>query len=202
MEPLDLEGAWITTPRIYTDRRGNFHEGFRNAEIEAATGRRLDVTQANCSVSKRGVIRGIHFSDVPPGQAKYVTCTSGAILDVIVDIRRGSPEFGRWVAAELSEGDRKAVFIEEGLGHAFAALTDEATIYYLCSTPYTPQREHGVNPLDPDIGIDWPIDIEPVLSDKDLTAPSLVVALSERRLPEYSECLALKTRLAVAGQRG
>ena len=106
-------------------------------------------------MSRRGVIRGIHFADVPPGQAKYVTCVRGAILDVVVDLRAGSPTFGQWVAVRLDER-RRAVFLAEGLGHAFMALSDQATVLYLCSTPYAPGREHGVHPLDPEIGIDWP----------------------------------------------
>src|SRR5260370_39946413 len=112
----------------------------------AGTGRRLDVAQANCSVSRRGVIRGIHFRDVPPGQAKYVSCTSGSILDVIVDLRVSSPGYGRWEAVPLDGETPRAVFISEGLGHAFAALSDEATVLYLCSTPYTPGSERGVHP--------------------------------------------------------
>jgi dTDP-4-dehydrorhamnose 3,5-epimerase len=191
MEPLDLEGAWVFTPRIHTDRRGNFHEWFSNAGLEMHASRRLEVAQANCSTSRRGVIRGIHFSDVPPGQAKYITCTNGAVLDVIVDIRVSSPGFGRWAAVPLSAENRNAVFIEEGLGHAFAALTDEATVFYLCSAPYEPGREHGVNPLDPDIGIDWPINSAPILSDKDAAAPSLATAFSEGLLPDYAQCLTL-----------
>jgi dTDP-4-dehydrorhamnose 3,5-epimerase len=191
MEQLDLEGAWLCTPQIHADQRGNFHEWFSKTEVEGGAGHRLDVAQANCSVSRRGVIRGIHFSDVPPGQAKYVTCANGAILDVIVDIRCGSPEFGRWVAVELTADNRHAVYIEAGLGHAFAALTDEAKVLYLCSTGYDPRREHGVHPLDPDIGIDWPVDIDPILSDRDAAAPSLAAALSDRLLPEYARCQAL-----------
>jgi dTDP-4-dehydrorhamnose 3,5-epimerase len=191
MERLDLEGAWLCTPQVHADKRGNFHEWFSKNEIESRAGHHLDVAQANCSVSKRGVIRGIHFSDVPPGQAKYVMCASGAILDVIVDIRRGSPGFGRWVAAELSADNRHAVYIEAGLGHAFAALTDEAKVLYLCSTAYEPGREHGLHPLDPDIGINWPIDLDPILSDKDAAAPSLASALDDHLLPDYARCQAL-----------
>lgn len=188
MKPLDVEGAWAYTPRIHADRRGSFHEWLRNDELEAVTGRRLDTAQANCSTSARGVIRGIHFSDVPPGQAKYVTCTSGSILDVIVDIRQGSPSFGQWVAVPLNDENKAAVFIEEGLGHAFVALTDEAKIFYLCSTPYDPGHEHGVHPLDPDLGIEWPADIDPILSDRDAAAPGLAAAASQGLLPGYGAC--------------
>ena len=136
------------------------------------------------------MIRGIHFADVPPGQAKYVTCVSGAILDVVVDLRAGSPGFGRWEAVRLDDDSRRAVFLAEGLGHGFTALSDEATVLYLCSTAYAPGREHGVNPLDPAIGIAWPADAEPVLSDKDAAAPTLEQALRDGLLPPYADCAA------------
>ena len=181
MKALDLDGAWLFTPRIHRDKRGSFHEWFSGAELAALTGRPFEVAQANCSVSRQGVVRGIHFSEVPPGQAKFVTCTSGAILDVMVDVRLGSPEFGRWIAVTLTAENRSAVFIEEGIGHGFAALSDEATVMYLCSTPFAPDREHGVHPFDPGIGIDWPAGIVPVISDKDAAAPSLAVAIAGGR---------------------
>ena len=99
------------------------------------------------------MIRGIHYADVPPGQAKYVTCVAGAILDVVVDLRAGSPTFGTWETVRLDDKDRRALFLAEGLGHGFQALSDSATVLYLCSTPYAAGREHGVNPMDPAIGI-------------------------------------------------
>jgi dTDP-4-dehydrorhamnose 3,5-epimerase len=155
----------------------------------------MQVTQANCSISRRGVIRGIHFADVPPGQAKYVTCVNGAILDVVVDLRVCSPGFGRWTAVRLDDENRRAVFVAEGLGHAFMALSDQASALYLCSTPYAPGRERGVHPLDPDIGIAWPADIETVLSEKDAAAPSLTRAQAAGLLPDYHDCQAFAARL-------
>ncbi len=146
-------------------------------------------------MSRRGVIRGIHFAEVPPGQAKYVVCVSGAILDVIVDVRVGSPGYGRWAAVRLDDADRRAVFLSEGLGHAFMALSDEATVIYLCSTAYAPGREHGVNPFDPEIGIAWPAGAEPVLSGKDAAAPTLQQAARDGMLPAYADCLAYRDRL-------
>jgi dTDP-4-dehydrorhamnose 3,5-epimerase len=189
MTPLGIAGAWTFTPAVHTDDRGSFLEWFRGAEL-AAAGYRMDVAQANCSVSRRGVLRGIHFADVPPGQAKYVCCVSGALLDVVVDLRAGSPAFGTWEAVRLDDTSRRAVFLAEGLGHAFMALSEQATAIYLCSTPYAPAREHGVHPLDPDLGIAWPAGITPVLSDKDAAAPSLQQALAAGLLPDYSACLA------------
>ncbi len=190
MDALSVEGAWVFTPRIHSDKRGSFLEWFRNAAVLADVGRGLEVAQANCSMSLRGTIRGIHFSDVPPGQAKYVTCVSGSILDVVVDLRVGSPGYGRWAAVPLDAETRCAVFIAEGLGHAFVTLSDEATVLYMCSTPYAPARERGVHPLDPGIGIAWPADLPAILSDKDAAAPSLAEARAGGLLPAYQDCLA------------
>jgi dTDP-4-dehydrorhamnose 3,5-epimerase len=195
MEPLKIDGAWAFTPRIFGDRRGSFLEWFKDAELASDVGHSMEIAQANCSVSRRGVVRGIHFSDVPPGQAKYVTCASGAIIDVVVDIRVGSPNFGSWEAVRLDEETRRALYLGEGLGHAFTALSEQATVLYLCSTPYAPDREHGVNPLDPAIGIIWPAEIEPVLSDKDAAAPSLAEAQAAGLLPDYAECQAYTEKL-------
>jgi dTDP-4-dehydrorhamnose 3,5-epimerase len=193
VESLKIEGAWTYTPRQFPDDRGTFLEAFRGEELATDLGYRLDVAQVNCSVSRRGVIRGIHYADVPPGQAKYVSCVRGAIVDVVVDIRVGSPTFGAWEAVQLDEDNRKSLFIEEGLGHGFVALTDDATVLYLCSTGYAPGREHGINPLDPAIGIEWPLGgpgDSPVLSAKDSSAPSLGEALDAGQLPRYRDCLA------------
>jgi dTDP-4-dehydrorhamnose 3,5-epimerase len=193
MEPLGVEGAWAYTPRVHADERGSFLETFRGEEFAASLGYRLGVAQVNCSVSRRGVIRGIHYADVPPGQAKYVSCVSGAIIDVVVDLRTGSPGFGKWEAVRLDDQGRRSVFLAEGLGHGFMALSEQATVLYLCSTPYAPGREHGVDPLDPGLGIGWPLEEaagEPVLSAKDAAAPSLEEALRDGLLPRYEDCLA------------
>lgn len=195
MDPLSIEGAWMFTPCVHTDDRGSFLEWFRASELAGVLGYQPDIAQANCSVSRRGVLRGVHFADVPPGQAKYVSCVSGAILDVIVDLRVGSPGYGRWETVRLDEQSRRAVFLSEGLGHAFMALTERATALYLCSTPYGPSREHGVHPLDPGLGISWPPGVEPVLSEKDAAAPSLEKARAARLLPDYGACLSFATGL-------
>jgi len=188
----------VFTPQVHHDERGSFLEAYRGAELADDLGYKLDVAQVNCSVSQRGVIRGIHYADVPPGQAKYVTCVTGAVLDVVVDLRAGSPGFGQWEAVRLDDSDRRALFLSEGLGHAFMALTDQATVLYLCSTPYAPGREHGVHPLDPALGISWPLDGLDgglVLSDKDAAAPTTEEALRAGILPRYDECLAHSKRL-------
>ena len=196
MEPLSIDGTWCHTPSVHTDQRGAFLESYRAADLQESIGHRMDLAQVNCSVSRRGVLRGVHFADVPPGQAKYVTCVSGAVLDVVVDIRVGSPTFGHWEAVRLDDESRRGLYVAEGLGHAFMALSEQATIVYLCSQPYAPGREHGIHPLDPAIGIDWPADVEPILSDKDAAAPTLKEALDADLLPEYGACLAHYRTLA------
>jgi len=114
-----IEGVWISAPQLLQDDRGVFLEAFKADPFIEATGRPLSVAQVNTSVSRRGVIRGVHFADVPPGQAKYVTCTRGAVLDIAIDIRVGSPTFGIHVTVQLDDVDRRAVFLAEGIGHAF-----------------------------------------------------------------------------------
>lgn len=173
MDRLTINGALLYTPRIHHDPRGLFLESYRAADLREATGRPMEVAQVNCSVSQRGTIRGIHFTDVPPGQAKYVTCVSGRVLDVVVDIRRDSPTFGSWEGVELSEENRRGLYLAEGLGHGFQALSASATVLYLCSTPYTPERDHGIHPLDPDLAIRWPLVDSALLSAKDAAAPGL-----------------------------
>jgi dTDP-4-dehydrorhamnose 3,5-epimerase len=189
MERLGIDGTYLFTPHIHTDRRGSFLEWFRADALTKAIGRPLDLAQANCSVSARGVLRGVHFADVPPGQAKYITCVRGAILDVVVDLRVGSPTFGRWESVRLDGENRRALYIAEGLGHAFLSLADDTTVVYLCSSSYIPGREHEVNPLDPAIGIEWPADVTLQLSPKDQAAPTLAQAREAGLLPDYRECL-------------
>ncbi|KUO15323.1 dTDP-4-dehydrorhamnose 3,5-epimerase family protein [Streptomyces dysideae] len=188
MRPLTVEGAWLLEPVLHRDERGSFHEWFRQPELRAATGRDFPLAQANFSISRRGSVRGIHFADVPPGQAKYVTCVRGTVLDVIVDLRTGSPTYAQWEAVRLDD-HHQAVYLAEGLGHAFAALTDDAAVVYLCSTGYAPHREYGIHPLDPRLAIEWPPDITPVLSHKDSTAPTLTEAEDLGILPSYAQCI-------------
>jgi len=185
---LAVPDAWEFQPKLFSDDRGIFLEWFKADVFAAATGRALTVVQANQSVSRKGVLRGLHFADVPPGQGKYIACPRGAVLDVIVDIRAGSPTFGAVDAVRLDEVDRRTVFASEGLGHAFMALTDDAVVTYLITAAYNPAAEHEVNPLDPDLRMPWPADIEPVLSAKDAAAPTLAEALEQGLLPQYDAC--------------
>lgn len=176
---LTVPGAWEITTRHFGDDRGLFLEVFKDAPFADAVGHDFSLAQVNCSVSAAGVLRGIHFADVPPGQAKYVTCVTGAVLDVVVDTRVGSPTFGQWDSVVLDDAERRAVYLAQGLGHAFMSLEDGSTVMYLCSTAYAPGREHEVHPLDPAIGIDWPSvgrdgsPLTPQLSPKDEAAPTL-----------------------------
>ncbi|MFG1805824.1 dTDP-4-dehydrorhamnose 3,5-epimerase family protein [Streptomyces sp. NPDC049040] len=200
MRETGIPGAWVHEPAVFPDERGRFHEWFRGADFAGATDHRLDLAQANCSVSRRGTLRGVHFADVPPGQAKYVTCVRGAVLDVVVDVRTGSPAYGRHAAVTLDDTAHRALYLAEGLGHAFLALTDDATVVYLCSQGYAPGREHGVHPLDPELGIAWPAGLAPLLSAKDAAAPSLAEAERAGLLPAYSDCTAYYERLRSAGK--
>ena len=157
--------------------------------MESSIGHGFSLAQANCSVSARGTLRGIHYADVPPGQAKYVSCLAGRILDVVVDIRVGSPTFGRWHALELSPDVPQALYIAEGLGHGFVALEDNSTVIYLCSTVYNPSAEREIDPFDVDLGIAWGTSRESaLLSAKDAAAPGIERARQEGLLPDYEVC--------------
>ena len=190
-EPTSIEGSWVFTPIQHEDDRGVFLESFKADIFTKATGQEFALKQMNLSVSKKGTIRGIHFADVPPGQAKYVQCFAGSILDIVVDIRVGSSTFGEWVAVELDSATRKGLYIAEGLGHAFCALTDSATVGYLCSESYAPSREHGIHPLDGDLCLPWPDKTESVLSIKDAQSPTLAEAARSGLLPTYADIQSL-----------
>jgi dTDP-4-dehydrorhamnose 3,5-epimerase len=182
---LSVPGSYEITPVIREDERGTFLEWYRFDLLADVVGHPLDLRQANTSVSKRGVVRGIHFADVPRGQAKYVTVTHGAVIDYVVDIRFGSPTFGRWDSVRLDTHDRRAIYLAEGLGHAFVALTDEATVSYLVSDVYNAAAEHGINPLDPEVALEFPPEAgELILSAKDTGAPSLAEARDSGLLPD------------------
>lgn len=198
---LAVSGAWEFTPRQFGDPRGVFLEWFKAEVFQDVVGHALDLQQANASVSAAGVVRGIHFADVPPGQAKYVTCVKGAVLDVVVDIRTGSPTFGQWDSVLLDDVDRRGIYLSEGLGHAFMSLEDDSTVVYLCSTGYAPGREHGIHPLDPDVAVAWPTTardgspLTPQLSEKDLAAPTLQEALDQGLLPSHADVQAFVATL-------
>lgn len=201
---LRVPGARLFRAPAFPDARGSFTAAFQGEAFAAAVGHPFHLAQANTSASRRGALRGVHFADVPPGQAKYVQCVGGAVLDVVVDLREGSSTFGRWDAVRLDAGSPTAVYVAEGLGHAFLALADDTVVTYLCSTPYAPTAEHGVNPLDPDLALPWTEHVardELVLSDKDRAAPTLATARAEGLLPTDAACRARHAELVEDARR-
>jgi dTDP-4-dehydrorhamnose 3,5-epimerase len=193
---LSIPDSYEITPKQFGDSRGVFLEWYRFDRLEETIGHRLEIAQANTSVSKRGSVRGIHFADIPPSQAKYVTAVRGAVLDYIIDIRVGSPTFGQWDSVLLDDTDRRAVYIAEGLGHCFVALTDDATVSYLVTAPFNPGREHGINPLDADIGLVFPPEAgELLLSPKDTDAPGLAESAASGLLPTWADAKAFYAAL-------
>jgi dTDP-4-dehydrorhamnose 3,5-epimerase len=193
---LKIDGSFEITPRQHADERGVFLESFRGDRLAGAIGHRLDVIQTNVSVSSAGTVRGVHYADLPPSQAKYVTALTGSFIDFVIDIRVGSPTFGLWDSVLLDTVDRRAIYLAEGLGHAICALQDNSSVMYLCSATYDPAREHAINPLDPDLALALPEGIIPVLSAKDVAAPSLSEAVAAGLLPRYDECLRFYDELA------
>jgi dTDP-4-dehydrorhamnose 3,5-epimerase len=199
---LDIAGALVLTPRQFADDRGVFLEWYRADVLSEVLGHPFVVAQANASVSSRGTLRGIHYADVPPSQAKFVTCVAGAVLDVVVDLRVGSATFGQWRAVRLDAADRRALYVPEGLGHAFLSLEDGSTVVYLCNESYNPGHEHAVHPLDPELGIEWPLDEvggQALLSPKDLEAPTLAEALAAQRLPTLEAAASLSAARVANG---
>ena len=185
-QPLGIQGAWLIESEIFNDERGSFREWFKSDEIRDEIGIDCSVAQANVSTSARGVIRGIHYSLAPEGQSKWVTCTLGRILDVIVDIRPESPTFKHVEYIEL-HGSR-ATLIGSGLGHGFISLEDNSVVSYLLSSPYAPEFEFEIQPTDSELNIDWQVDtiLESsfLLSPKDMNAPTLAERLTEGKLPK------------------
>lgn len=187
---LSIAGVFEFSPKSFGDNRGVFTAPFQGDVFAEAVGHPLTLGQTNHSVSARGTIRGVHFADTPPGQAKYIYCPRGSMLDVIVDIRTGSPTFGEWVSVALDAHSYKAVYVPEGLGHGFVALEDDTAMSYLCSTGYNPGAERGITPLDPALDLPWPASLEPILSEKDAKAPTLAEAEAAGMLPSYAACMA------------
>jgi len=188
---LDIPDVYEITPRQFPDDRGVFFEFYRFDHLAEKVGHPLSLKQGNTSVSKRGTVRGIHFAQIPPSQAKYVSCFSGAVLDYVVDIRVGSPTFGQYETILLDDVDRRSVYISEGIGHAFVALTEGAVVSYLVNSTFDPVREKGIDPLDEQIGLRFPAEAgELLLSPKDTDAPTLAEAEAQGLLPTWDEARA------------
>lgn len=169
----DIEGPLIIEPNVFGDARGYFFESFSQREFDAKVGE-LRFVQDNESCSRRGVMRGLHFQMPPFTQAKLVRCVRGAVLDVAVDIRRGSPTYGRHVAVELTEDNHRQFFVPKGFAHGFSVLSEVAVFQYKCDEFYHPEADAGISILDESLGIDWLIPLEEaVLSEKDTRHPLL-----------------------------
>ena len=184
---LEIEGAWLVESQVWPDDRGFFREWFKHDEILKETGLDFSALQANFSLSHKGVIRGIHYSLAPAGQAKWVTCVSGSIIDVVVDIRPNSKTFKKVEYINLEPDDGKAVLISPGLGHGFIAQKDYSGITYLLSSPFLPNFEYDISPLDGDLAINWSRATARltnfILSPKDESAPPLTVRQAQGKLP-------------------
>jgi dTDP-4-dehydrorhamnose 3,5-epimerase len=197
---LSIAGAYEVTPVLHSDDRGTFLEWYRFDALEAAVGHALDLRQANTSVSRRAVVRGIHFADIPRGQAKYVTVARGSVLDFVVDIRVGSPTYAQWESTVLDDKDHRALYLAEGLGHLFVSLEDHTTVSYLVSDVFTPSAEHGVNPFDPELALEFPASLgELLVSDKDRDAPTLAELATAGSLPTMDAAMEYYASLKSAG---
>ncbi|MCT2589589.1 dTDP-4-dehydrorhamnose 3,5-epimerase family protein [Streptomyces sp. N2-109] len=186
---LAVDGALEFTPKVFPDDRGLFVSPFQEAAFTAAHGRPLfPVRQTNHSRSQRGVVRGVHFTATPPGTAKYVYCAQGEALDIVVDIRVGSPTYGKWDAVLLDQRDFRAMYFPVGTGHAFVSLQDNTVMSYMLSEPYVAENELALSVLDPALGLPVPDDIEPIMSDRDTVAITLAAAEAAGMLPDYARC--------------
>ena len=186
-QPLKISGSWKIEFQKFDDNRGFFYESFKEEDFKKLIGRNLNIKQTNTSSSSKGSVRGIHYALVPPSQAKLVQCQRGSIKDYVIDIRVGSPTFGQFEEIELNENSASAVFIEEGLAHAFVALENQTVVTYFVTEKYNPEREKGINPFDKTLNVKWP-DLELVLSEKDKQAISLEEAKNQGLLPSFDEC--------------
>jgi len=185
--PLSINGSWKIDFQRFDDNRGYFYESFKDEDFKSQIGRNFVIKQTNTSSSSKGSVRGIHYALVPPSQAKLVQCQRGSIKDYIIDIRVGSPTFGKFEEIELNENSASAVFIEEGLAHAFVALENQTVVTYYVTEKYNPDREKGINPFDKTLNVKWP-EMELVLSDKDKQAITLEDAKNQGLLPSFDEC--------------
>jgi 5-epimerase len=189
---LLVSGAFVFTPEVFPDDRGVFVSPLQqNALLDTVGLRSFPLAQASYSRSREGVVRGVHFTATPPGCAKYVHCPQGKALDIVVDIRTGSPTFGKWDAVILDADEARAVYLPIGVGHAFVALTDDTIMSYLLSTAYDPALEMAISVLDPDLALPIPPASARILSTRDSSAPVLVAAAEAGLLPDYETCLQL-----------
>jgi dTDP-4-dehydrorhamnose 3,5-epimerase len=188
---LAVEGAFEFTPRVHHDERGIFTSPLQGEEFVRAVGHSMPVVQTNHNRSARGVLRGVHFTTTPPGQAKYVHCARGRAMDFVVDLRLGSPTFGVWDTVEMDTESFHSVYLPVGVGHAFLALEDDTVMSYLVSSPYRPGLEQSLDPFDPALALPWPEGLALTLSERDAHAVGLAEARELGMLPRYEDCLAV-----------
>ncbi|MGW0706383.1 dTDP-4-dehydrorhamnose 3,5-epimerase family protein [Streptomyces sp. NPDC002643] len=201
--PLTVEGAIEFTPRVFPDDRGRFVSPYQEAAFTEAHGAPLfPVAQTNHSVSRRGVVRGVHYTVTPPGTAKYVHCARGRALDIVVDIRVGSPTFGRWDAVLMDQREHRASYIPVGVGHAFVALEDDTVMSYMLSESYVAEHELSLSVLDQVLGLPIPTDIDPILSERDRAAVTLAEAREQGLLPDFARCQEIERGLVPTTRPG
>ena len=182
--PAEINNVWIGDSPVIRDTRGSFHEWFKASELHNSI--RFNPVQANTSVSDRGVIRGIHFSNALEGQRKLLTCLSGSLMDFFVDLRKGSETFLQWGSQLLTADSGVSIFLGEGIGHAFQSLERGTQIVYLLDSEYQPQSELSIYPFDQDVNIEWPL-AGHHLSDRDAKAPSVKTLLLQGNLPTIAD---------------
>jgi len=184
---LTIQGCFLLKPKIFGDERGIFFEWFQDSTLSELTGVKFNLAQANCSISNFGVIRGIHFAGSPPGQAKYVTCLTGKVFDVVVDCRVGSSTFGKWESVILDSENPQMLYIPDGVGHGFMSLTSQSTFVYLCDERYNPTNEFEINAFDPQLDIAWPDKSKDLRSKKDQAAENFSEAI--RHMPNMKDLI-------------
>ncbi|HET9144258.1 dTDP-4-dehydrorhamnose 3,5-epimerase [Actinophytocola sp.] len=198
-EELAVAGAVVFTPEVFTDGRGSFVSPMQQPAFRQAAGLpAFPAAQVSYSTSRRGVVRGVHFTATPPGCAKYVYVPHGQALDIVVDLRTGSPTFGRWDSVVLDAAQPRAVYLPVGVGHAFVARADHTIMSYLMSAAYDPRNELAVQAFDPALGLPLPVDVIPTVSNRDSVAPTLAQAQAAGLLPDYATCQALWPDIALS----
>lgn len=186
-KPLSIHGAWLLQSRVFADDRGTFSEWFKSSLLTELTGETFEPVQANVSVSNVGVIRGIHYSLAPRGQAKLVTVLRGSIMDVAIDARVGSPTFSKYESVTLRAGDGQTMFLRSDMAHAFQALEDNTVVSYLVSSEYSPTDEKEISPMCSTLNIQWSEGLRVVLSEKDRIAPNIEQQSTANLLPSFRQ---------------
>jgi len=186
---LSIPGLFLLESPVWADERGLFREWYKKVDLDEA-GLDFPIQQANFAVSRRDVVRGLHYSLAPQGQAKLVTCAWGELVDVVVDIRVGSPTYGRVEMVNLKAGEERSVLVPAGAAHGYCVTSELGAITYLLSSPYDAPHELEIHPLDDAVGVAWPLSGEPVLSEKDAAAPTLASRRDADQLPHFRATVA------------